>query len=108
MSKTVEILFRAKNILRDGTRWTKGSYKDTVGNVCLIGAINEAEEVVGYDPEGVSYRDEAYEALCAAITGGDGSYLAPETFNDRPETTHGDVIRVLDRAICEQREVECA
>lgn len=70
---------------------------------CLVGAIIRADA----DADGLEARDQAYQFVVLAA-----QELFPKrigisgipVFNDHPDTTHADVLRVLNRA----RELELA
>jgi len=103
MSKITEILIGARKILSDPSRWTRQfQARDSAGACiawnqpeavcfCLMGAINRAGMTIS-----PSESAPAYEAMDVLDTVIDTSI---PLFNDRPSTTHEDVLKALDKAI---------
>lgn len=100
----IEILRAAKELLSDETKWTKEHFAvDANGHGtlepwsedscqwCLWGATAKVNG--GYPFE----TDEYVDAVVREISGGE--FTAASQFNDHPDTTHADVLRVLDLAI---------
>ena len=94
---TKEALIAMRELLSDPKRWCKGAYaRDASGKPtentktacshCLSGALHSV--------------DGATEAVVWAIAGAlPRGYHNVPAFNDAPETTHSDILRVLDAAI---------
>jgi predicted aconitase len=103
MSKVTEILVGAREILSDPNRWTREfQARDIEGRCiawnepeavcfCLMGAINRASRDI--DPDDITPAYDAMNVLDSVID------AAIPTFNDRPTTTHEDVLKALDAAI---------
>lgn len=103
MSKTIEILRGAREILSDPDRWTRQfQARDSEGDCvawnnpgavcfCLMGAINRASMDITPDDRALAY--EAMDVLDKVID------TAIPLFNDRPTTTHDDILEALDSAI---------
>jgi hypothetical protein len=106
MSKVTETLVGAREILNDPNRWTREfQARDSTGAACawndseavcfcLMGAINRA--AMNIDPND---RVPAYEAMDELDKVIDN---AIPVFNDRPSTTHEDILKALDAAIKSQ------
>lgn len=102
---TVEILRAAREKIADPARWRKGWYASDVNGVdcyghdpeacrwCAIGAI---QAVVG-DPD----TDQAPSRALRSAAGVGAHY-----FNDKPSTTHSDVLSLFDRAIAAQENTQ--
>lgn len=103
------ILKRARYLLRHKTSWRQGDYtgenKDGYMTYCLLGALGMTKE---HQWERTSEVQEAIDILNRAIRN-----LYPNQprtnrifiFNDSPETTHDEILKVLDKAI-EYAELE--
>lgn len=101
----IAILSGMRNLLADEKCWTKGApARDAQGLPalsasnesvcwCLMGASNRARSDLGL---GVLCDQLAIDALDLALGGGPG--VVP-SFNDHPDTTHADILAVIDRAI---------
>ena len=99
--RTKQIITDTKQLLSDPERWTKNtSARDVNGNMvaakddaarcwCLFGAVRVSTDNFG---EAISVTN----ILCDYLPYG---YMFLTNFNDAPETTHGDVIGVLDKAL---------
>lgn len=73
--------------------WYQGWFCDeTKGRVCTWGALNWAASGIPEEAAPLSYL--AAEYVGKAIHSGDVA-----AFNDRPSTTHNDVLNAFDRAI---------
>jgi len=111
MNEVTEKLQKVRDILSDPKHWVKGDFGDwdpntNTGQVCLLGAClvattGAAHQLDDNSHEAQLYRDTARQLL----------YCLPDTryshvhidnvasFNDNPETTHEDVLKVIDCAI---------
>jgi hypothetical protein len=92
--------------------WTKGTFTDEGGRHCLQGALYEAHQVQAPQKDDVgtplcrpladdvrlvnSVIEEQYPERFGAV--------GVSRFNDHPETTLDDVIRVLEKAAVRQEE----
>lgn len=100
--KPSETLAKARELLEDPSRWTRhyyarNKYGDPSSDIqrgtcwCAIGAllkvrgVNSLIEVYGLQKD-VNYLDQA--ARCRV-----------SVFNDDPDTTHTDILRLFDKAI---------
>ena len=79
-----EILAEAARLVERG--WCQGTYRDTDGRVCLVGALNEASG------RPCTYLDEAWNAVCLEIPQG------PSDWNDTPGRTAEEVATALRNA----------
>lgn len=88
-------LIAAKALIDTPEKWGKGAYIPREGCYCALGAV---AKVADHDPEAAWSDDRVkglWDALAAALP---GSRDVP-TFNDRPTTTHADIMALFDRAI---------
>jgi hypothetical protein len=104
----LEVLVRARERLSRPENWIKGDYaKDLGGNSvcsdsysavcwCILGAIGD--DTLEGNEEVIHHTLKTLQALTPA-------YSVPD-FNDDPNTTYEDVIRVLDKAIAITAETE--
>lgn len=111
-----EVLTRAKARIATPERWTKGTYaRDESGEPadsysaravcwCMLGAVF-ADVIDGIAIEHAICLPHPIEDALKAANGGEVRFAH---FNDAPETTHADVLAVLDRAIAfaKRREAE--
>jgi hypothetical protein len=110
-----DILIRARELIADPANWIQGHYSD--GEIadpetkcfCIIGAVDRAViEKRGFE----LFRDISDSAVIDHIESDPDTSAAikvlqeqlPKTgmvsdFNDSPETTHADVLALLDKAI---------
>lgn len=91
MSEVTDFLLEAKGLIDSPEKWIKGSFRKN-GCYCMLGALLE---VVG--------KDYAWDKACTLIENTlvrekAFSCYMPE-FNDAPETTHDDVMKIMDLAI---------
>lgn len=98
MTTAIEILVAARELLSDEKRWTKEYYaRDAAGEGvnpsskravcwCLVGAMRKS-------PIGKLHQEVGLDLIHSVVDG----HIAG--FNDDPNTTHADVLRVLDAAI---------
>ena len=91
MKTTLQILIDAKRRIDRPSKWCKGD-TERHGRMCLIGATNFA---ASGDPD-MYIRSTGARKLLEECAGTAALALG---FNDLPETTHKDVMRVLDCAI---------
>lgn len=87
---TLERLERGRAWLADPGQWRKGA-RGYVGEspCCAIGALGERR-----------LGDAAENALLEALPAGECSVI---NYNDRPSTTHADILALYDRAIAAER-----
>ena len=85
---TLAKLWEVECLLATEDQWCKGRLHDRKGRHCLVGAISE-----------VNARQELTRPLIRAIKEVSGKhYWRIESYNDDPNTSHQDVLRVLYRA----------
>lgn len=105
--KALSVLREALDLLGPhGEHWTKGTYEDSDGNYCALGAITKATYGFVYPDPGYQYigLDRAHTFqdvrlyLCRALPPGDG-WKSIAKFNDFSETTFEDVRQLFERAI---------
>ena len=94
MTDTLTILTAARNIIADPAMWYQGDYTasgdwNTDEPCCAECAIKRAACAVGVNPFYVILDIGAFTPRKVGI----------HRFNDRPTTTHADVMAVFDRAI---------
>lgn len=90
MSEVTDFLMETKKLIDSPEKWIKGAYKKN-GCYCIIGAIHE---VIGYSEETF---EEAYNMVMDVVVS--KGFSCVPNFNDAPETTHADVMNVLDLAM---------
>lgn len=98
---THEVLVAARNRLSDPENWCPEGTHGEGGQMCVaitIADISGTDEMDEYGP--------LYEPACGAVLdvlgrsrGRLGNGVVVGYWNDAPETTHADVLSVLDRAI---------
>jgi len=100
MKNALTMLREARAYLTNPLHWTKralgrdvegkpaNDWSDVV-SCCAIGALDMVER-------GAAITSGAYQALVGALPPG---CREVSLFNDRPETTHDDVLELFDRAI---------
>ena len=117
--KPSEILKRAREIISDPLRWTKGAFaRDPEGfdldseeaysadlascSFCSIGAVKRA---MGPHASSTLYELEknTKKFLYKSVF---GPHVSTASFNDSPSTTHQDVMAAFDRAIAEAESSE--
>jgi hypothetical protein len=85
---TLAKLWEVERMLATEEHWCKGRLHDRRGRHCLVGAITE-----------VNARQELTRPIIRAIKEISGKhYWRIESFNDDPNTSHQDILRVLHRA----------
>ena len=85
---TLAKLWEVECLLATEDQWCKSRLHDRKGRHCLVGAISE-----------VNARQELTRPLIRAIKEVSGKhYWRIESYNDDPNTSHQDVLRVLYRA----------
>ena len=105
MKDTITVLREARAYLTNPLHWTQFGYRrdedgkpandwSDVVSCCAIGALDMVER-------GVAITSGAYQALVDALPPGCGEV---SRFNDRPETSHGDVLDLFDRAIASEEK----
>lgn len=107
--EALSVLREALDLLGpNGEHWTKGTYEDSDGNYCMIGAITKATYGFVYQDTGrlgdVDERATIFQItrrylLQAALASSPGVRLHLTKFNDFSETTFEDVRQVFERAI---------
>ena len=86
-NRTLAKLGQVERLLATEQHWCKGSLRDASGRHCLVGAI-----------VAVGGRRELMRPVIRAAREVSGKrYWRIEAFNDDPNTTHRDVMRVLSR-----------
>lgn len=85
-----ENLIKAKALIADPEKWTKGAFEFR-GCYCALGALGMVERGT---PAG--YSITAMRSLRKALP---PHYYSVPTFNDKPSTTHADIMALFDRAI---------
>lgn len=92
---TLRVLIEARELLSDPRRWTRGDY--CRGDAfCIMGAL-------GYRLEGQEESFARDDALCLLGCELPTRLWNIPAFNDRPTTTHADVLALFDRAIARRR-----
>lgn len=103
--KVSEVLKQAKELISKPEFWIKGT--NAADSDCVSTAIASAYacrfcmngallRITGFDgSESIRAYDDARNALVRVIGNNDSMHR----FNDKPETTHADVMRVFDAAI---------
>lgn len=107
---TLETLYRAREILSNPDRWTKGAYARTAGDnetdepseayrYCLVGACAADD----HDVYNVERGPVAYYIMKVIQEQFPDKYREGrrtiDDFNDDLETTHDDILMVLDKTI---------
>jgi hypothetical protein len=103
MDKGVHVVTKAGNLLReakaliaDPKDWTQeGVYKTPEGCLCSAGAITKA---VVLSNTAFSVTNDACDAIKECVRNLT-PYLNITTYNDRPSTTHADIMNLFDAAI---------
>lgn len=102
-----ETLVKARELLSDPEKWAKEDFAYTADEApvhpldpaatcfCLLGAL----ERVTRNRDGLAYLD-ARQAIRGMLP---GEHDCVPEFNDDPDTTHADVLAVLDKAIAARR-----
>lgn len=90
-----QIILKARELLSDPARWLKGQLRCGT-QVCAVGALCEALGIVDYGFASQSPLSEP--ALLRVIRALPEGYQSVPGFNDADETTHADVLALLDRA----------
>ncbi len=75
------------DLIESPEQWTKHTYKTPRGQYCLKEALNTVGIAEIFEPIILRAAEKATER----------EYCCIESFNDHPETTHGDVVAVLHR-----------
>lgn len=107
MKTARQILIDAKALIADPARWSKGLfYNGRKCSYCAVGALNVAsgcETPYGAGdntPKGVRIANQtARRFLDHAVNSYAPSEFSVMSFNDKPRTSHEDVMRVFDKAI---------
>lgn len=94
-----EIIQGAREILSDPKRWHKGWFTDGQGAFCVRGALAHVAGNVAMTPlePWVRLRDHLPEDF-RHFAGGPDMLAA---FNDHPDTTHQDIINLLDKTLAD-------
>jgi hypothetical protein len=93
----LEVLKKARELLSDESRWTKGAFARTMWG----------EETSGSDPEAecfcargaITHFRGGFDAVLALQDALPSSFTAVSAFNDNKDTEHADVLNLFDRAI---------
>lgn len=107
MDEVREVLVGAKELLERG--WNQGGYTDGRGNYCVRAAIGVAAGYMTFRHGEVDFNlptrnfaDKAKldMAACRMVnTFIPVKHWSVPFWNDHPETTHNDVLQVMDKAI---------
>ena len=105
IKKVKEVMVGARDLLNNEEQWTKGAYARSLNNTnvepsdkhackwCIMGAFMKVAKEI----EGVRF-DDTYDAFkMFMLRNGLGESISG--WNDRPSTTHKDMIDTLDLAI---------
>lgn len=95
MRSVKENLIAAKALIDTPEKWLKGKLANADGCFCAAGALKYA---AGYGA-GEVWDSPEYRAVRGGIP--DTKQEIP-SFNDRPSTTHADIMALFDRAIAAQ------
>lgn len=106
----IRILTEARNHITDPEMWIQGSFSSEDGlegarqgnPCCIVGAIWWAYERYA-QKNGTDHL--AIERAISALSNQIGKER-PALYNDRPETTHADVLNLLDAAIKYEESVD--
>jgi hypothetical protein len=106
MKPTKDLLIAARAKIAKPEHWTRQSMMRDAQGVstydpkkahcyCLVGSMAAAnnEDPLAYDPQG------AIKALNKALRASPFRFNMLSAFNDHPDTTHADVLAVIDAAI---------
>lgn len=103
---TVEVLRKARTELADPAKWHQGGYGHGTGT-CLVGSVKVACGVGRY---GDLFTPDVWAAVkvLRRLLGFESGLQGIFDFNDSPDTTHDEVLALLDWAIAneEAREAE--
>ena len=95
---TTQVLEKARHLVRTPRRWVQGMHSGVHGVTrcfCVFGAVYNVRKQLSNDaPEWVLLKRASIELFGTT----------PVSFNDRHDTTHGDVLRLFDRAIALSKE----
>jgi hypothetical protein len=96
ISKIGQCILNATRLIEDEDKWIQGKRQEG-DSFCIMGAIDHTFtelRICGYAVRSVA------EAIRAEriITSPDGVYGVVIAFNDAPDTTHEDVMRIMHRA----------
>lgn len=102
MPSYVDYLKKARKLIEKEENWIKGANHDGFGGYCLNGALNKAihgnKDNSSSNVKYIMHKKLRYKMqnlienkVLTSLTG----------FNDLPETTHKDVLKLLDKAIKE-------
>lgn len=94
-----EIIQGARELLSDPTRWHKGWFSDGEGAFCVRGALGHVAGTYPTTPLETWHRlrDHLPEGF-RQFSGGPDMLAA---FNDDPDTTHADIINLLDKTLAD-------
>lgn len=94
-----EIIQGARELLSDPTRWNKGGFTDGHGAFCIRGALGHVHGNVDMTPSGPWHRLREHLPEDFRHFAGGPDMLA--AFNDHPDTTHQDIINLLDKTLAD-------
>lgn len=103
MTTAVDLLEAVRDALGDPERWMKGGFfekyaqTETATRCCVLGGLLVARNALGGEGLGAEL------ALEAVVRRHPCKGASVASFNDAPETTHADVLALLDEAIEEAR-----
>lgn len=90
--KLIENLKAAKALIDTPEKWGKGTYEPGPDCYCVVGALKAAN---GWSEFEV-WNTKAINALYSAC---DDRFEGIVDLNDHPDTTHADIMALIDRAI---------
>ena len=108
---TIEILTKARHLVREPKWWIQGNDAKTQNGVrvhcfdpkahcfCMTGAISRAVHDLGYN--GWTTEPRAFEAMTESlkIVGYEVAMFTMFMWNDMPERTHNEVLKAFDDTI---------
>jgi hypothetical protein len=95
MTKAGNLLRAAKKLISDPKDWTQeGVYVTPEGCMCAQAAINRAFKASG---ENVNVVDNAVHYILQVVSKIHPYHLVT-TYNDRPDTSHADIMNLFDDA----------
>lgn len=99
MNTALEVLRKARSLIKNEKDWCKGSAYNSEGQRCIIGAIDGALRYGQVHDVKFLQLLEELESYLPTDAG-----LTLVEFNDAASTSHADVLAVLDRAIAKEEK----